>query len=115
MKTASTYLKGLFLKIKRKQCPQKTKLLKNILEENLDRKTIHDSELCTQSPRNEYEKLLVSKLVADLNIFNQMGKRCRLQLLAARQQVAEGNFRIKIISYPLPLAVVTSTATCISF
>ena len=58
----------------------KTKLLKNILEENLDRKTIHDSELCTQSPRNEYEKLCASKLVADLNIFNQMRKRRRLQL-----------------------------------
>jgi len=57
-----------------------TKLLKNILEENLDQKIIHDSELCTQSPRNEYEKLCVSKLVADLNIFNQMRKRRRLQL-----------------------------------
>ena len=44
-------------------------MLKNILEENLDWKTIHDSELCTQSPRNEYEKLRVSKLVADLYIF----------------------------------------------
>jgi hypothetical protein len=54
--------------------------LKNILEENLDRKTIHDSELCTQSPRNEHEKLRVSKLVADLNISNQMRKRRQLQL-----------------------------------
>ena len=59
---------------------KRTKLLKNILEENLDRKTIHDSELCTQSPRNEYEKLRVSELVADLNIFNQMRKRRKKQL-----------------------------------
>ena len=88
--------------------------MKNILEENLDRKTIHDSELCTQSPRNEYEKLRVSKLVADLYIFYQMRKKTPTAV-AARQQVAEGNFRIKIISYPLPPAVVTSTATHISF
>jgi len=57
----------------------KTKLLKNILEENLDRKTIHDSELCTQSPRNEREKLLVSKLVSEMNIFRHIRKKFKLQ------------------------------------
>ena len=47
-------------------------------------------------------------------LFYQMRKKTP-SAVAARQQVAEGNFRIKIISYPLPPAVVTSTATHISF